>query len=83
MTGAVEIAGVDQADAGIQRRDRLGRRHVADLRATAARRAGDADVLEFVARLRSVSAEFGRLWDEHRVAVRLRIPNASCTRRSA
>ncbi|MEU1549017.1 helix-turn-helix transcriptional regulator [Nocardia sp. NPDC005745] len=51
--------------------DRLGRNHVADLRATAARRAGDADVLELVAELRSASAEFDRLWDEHQVAVRL------------
>jgi transcriptional regulator with XRE-family HTH domain len=51
--------------------DRLGRNHVADLRATAARRAGDADVVELVAELRSASAEFDRLWDEHQVAVRL------------
>ncbi|WP_067465458.1 helix-turn-helix transcriptional regulator [Nocardia amamiensis] len=51
--------------------DRLGRQHVADLRATAARRAGDADVAEFIAKLRSVSAEFDRLWNEHEVAVRL------------
>lgn len=51
--------------------DRLGRKHVADLRATAARRAGDADVVELVARLRSGSAEFEQLWDEHEVAVRI------------
>ncbi|MFC9440484.1 helix-turn-helix transcriptional regulator [Nocardia sp. NPDC057030] len=51
--------------------DRLGRKHVADLRATAARRAGDADVTEFIAKLRSVSTEFDVLWDEHEVAVRL------------
>ncbi|MFX0576213.1 helix-turn-helix transcriptional regulator [Nocardia nepalensis] len=50
--------------------DRLGRQHVADLRATAARRSGDADVAEFVSRLRSASAEFERLWNEHEVAVR-------------
>lgn len=51
--------------------DRLGRKHVADLRATAARRSGDADVTEFVATLRGASAEFARLWDEHEVAVRI------------
>ncbi|KAA8889819.1 helix-turn-helix domain-containing protein [Nocardia colli] len=51
--------------------DRLGRKHVADLRATAARRAGDADVTEFIAKLRSVSTEFDVFWDEHEVAVRL------------
>lgn len=51
--------------------DRLSRRHVADLRATAARRAADADVVEFIAQLRSASAEFDRLWNEHEVAVRL------------
>lgn len=51
--------------------DRLGRRHVADLRATAARRAGDADVTGYIAELRCRSTEFDRLWDEHQVAVRL------------
>ncbi|MEU7634173.1 helix-turn-helix transcriptional regulator [Nocardia sp. NPDC049220] len=51
--------------------DRLARQHVADLRATAARRAGDADVAEFITKLRSVSMEFNRLWNEHEVAVRL------------
>lgn len=49
----------------------MGRKHVADLRATAARRAGDADVAELIAKLRSSSMEFDRLWDEHEVAVRL------------
>ncbi|GGM38683.1 helix-turn-helix transcriptional regulator [Dactylosporangium sucinum] len=43
---------------------------VADLRATAARRAGDADVEGLVRRLRAASPEFASLWDEHRVAVR-------------
>ncbi|WHT15909.1 helix-turn-helix transcriptional regulator [Crossiella sp. CA-258035] len=43
---------------------------VADLRATAARRAGDQDVREFVRALRSASAEFAELWDQHEVAVR-------------
>jgi transcriptional regulator with XRE-family HTH domain len=51
--------------------DRLGRKHVADLRATAARRSGDADVTEFVRRLRTESAEFEQLWNEHEVAVRI------------
>ncbi|MBF6330426.1 helix-turn-helix transcriptional regulator [Nocardia transvalensis] len=51
--------------------DRLTRKHVADLRATAARRAGDADVTELVARLRATSPEFERLWTEHEVAVRV------------
>ncbi|MGO1052348.1 helix-turn-helix transcriptional regulator [Crossiella sp. CA198] len=44
--------------------------HVADLRATVARRAKDKDVLEFVRALRASSAEFAELWDEHVVAVR-------------
>ncbi|WP_378734229.1 helix-turn-helix transcriptional regulator [Nocardia brasiliensis] len=51
--------------------DRLSRKHVADLRATAARRSGDPDVTEFIGRLRAESVEFDRLWDEHEVAVRL------------
>ncbi|WP_024802052.1 helix-turn-helix transcriptional regulator [Nocardia sp. BMG51109] len=51
--------------------DRLTRQHVADLRATAARRSGDADVDKLVARLRSASADFERLWSEHEVAVRI------------
>ncbi|OXR43895.1 hypothetical protein B7C42_04134 [Nocardia cerradoensis] len=51
--------------------DRLTRRHVADLRATAARRAGDADVTELVTKLRAVSPEFERLWSAHEVAVRI------------
>ncbi|MCM6775041.1 helix-turn-helix transcriptional regulator [Nocardia sp. CDC159] len=51
--------------------NRLTRKHVADLRATAARRAGDPDVTELVTRLRAASPEFERLWTEHEVAVRL------------
>ncbi|UWP78563.1 helix-turn-helix transcriptional regulator [Dactylosporangium fulvum] len=43
---------------------------VADLRATAARRHGDADVEGLVRRLRSASPEFAARWDEHEVAVR-------------
>jgi hypothetical protein len=43
---------------------------VADLRATAARRHGDADVNHLVDRLQAASDEFSRLWDEHAVGVR-------------
>ncbi|WP_327142370.1 helix-turn-helix transcriptional regulator [Nocardia sp. NBC_01327] len=45
----------------------MGRHHVAGLRATAARRAGDADVTDLVARLRAASPEFEELWHEHEV----------------
>ncbi|MVU83992.1 helix-turn-helix domain-containing protein [Nocardia sp. ET3-3] len=45
----------------------MSHKHVADLRATAARRAGDADVTELVSRLRAASPEFERLWNEHEV----------------
>jgi transcriptional regulator with XRE-family HTH domain len=44
--------------------------YVADLRATAARRHGDRDVVELVERLTAVSDEFTALWTEHEVAVR-------------
>ncbi|APA94117.1 helix-turn-helix transcriptional regulator [Nocardia seriolae] len=47
--------------------DVMSHKHVADLRATAARRAGEADVTELVARLRTASPEFERLWNEHEV----------------
>lgn len=50
--------------------ERHARVHVADLRATAGRRAGDPVVTELVSRLREESAEFRRLWEEHEVAVR-------------
>jgi transcriptional regulator with XRE-family HTH domain len=46
------------------------RTHVADLRATAARRTVDPRVGTLIRRLRSGSAEFARLWDEHEVAVK-------------
>jgi transcriptional regulator with XRE-family HTH domain len=46
------------------------RTSVADLRATAARRAGDVDVEEVVGALIESSAEFRALWAEHEVAVR-------------
>lgn len=44
--------------------------HVADLRATAARRHGDPDVVELVERLTAASEEFTKLWTDHDVAVR-------------
>jgi MmyB-like transcription regulator ligand binding domain len=43
---------------------------VADLRAVAGRRSGDAEVAGLVDRLHAASAEFRRLWAEHEVAVR-------------
>jgi transcriptional regulator with XRE-family HTH domain len=43
---------------------------VADLRAVAGRRSGDAEVAGLVDRLRAASADFRRLWAEHEVAVR-------------
>lgn len=49
---------------------RQARQLVADLRAAAGRRPDDPTVAGLVARLRAASAEFRRLWDEHRVAVR-------------
>ncbi len=52
--------------------DRHSRTHVADLRATAARRRGDPDVQQLVAELLTASEEFRRLWDSHEVAVRRR-----------
>jgi transcriptional regulator with XRE-family HTH domain len=45
------------------------RTYVDDIRATAARRAGDADVEDLVRRLRMASTEFETLWAEHTVAV--------------
>ena len=46
------------------------RTHVADLRATAARRHGDPDVVALVEQLTVANAEFTVLWNEHEVAVR-------------
>jgi hypothetical protein len=43
---------------------------VADLRAAAGRRSGDAEVAGLVERLQAASAEFRRRWAEHEVAVR-------------
>jgi transcriptional regulator with XRE-family HTH domain len=46
------------------------RQLVADLRAVAGRRSGDAEVAGLVERLQAASADFRRLWAEHEVAVR-------------
>ena len=43
---------------------------MADLRAAAGRRSGDATVTGLVERLRAASSEFRTLWAEHQVAVR-------------
>ncbi|MEV4109688.1 helix-turn-helix transcriptional regulator [Nonomuraea sp. NPDC049695] len=51
-------------------RDVLSRGHVADLRASYARRGGDEPSTRLVDRLRATSEEFDRLWDLHEVAVR-------------
>ncbi|WP_369214328.1 helix-turn-helix domain-containing protein [Streptomyces flavofungini] len=51
-------------------RELRARQMVADLRATAGRRAGDPVVAGLVDRLRAASADFRRLWDAHEVAVR-------------
>ncbi|WP_032378276.1 helix-turn-helix transcriptional regulator [Rhodococcoides fascians] len=48
--------------------DRMGHKHVADLRAVSARRAGDPEVAVLVERLRAASSEFETIWSEHRVA---------------
>lgn len=51
-------------------RERGARAHVADLRATSARRPGDPAVRRLVEQLRRASLVFERLWAEHDVAVR-------------
>jgi hypothetical protein len=51
-------------------RERHARQLVADLRAAAGRRIGDATVAGLVDRLGAASADFRRLWAEHEVAVR-------------
>ncbi len=53
-----------------EERENRARQLVADLRATAGRRAGDPVVAGLVDRLHTASAGFGRLWAEHEVAVR-------------
>jgi transcriptional regulator with XRE-family HTH domain len=50
--------------------ERGARAHVADLRATSARRHGDPAVRRLVEQLRRASPLFERLWAEHDVAVR-------------
>jgi len=52
-------------------RERAAGAHVADLRATVARRPDDPRLNALVAELRSGSELFARLWAEHDVAVRL------------
>ena len=44
--------------------------HVRDLRATSSRRAGDADVAQFVRALEQASSEFAELWRLHEIGVR-------------
>lgn len=56
--------------------DAMAHKHVADLRAVSARRSGDVDVTSLLARLRAESAEFEKIWSEHRVAFK-----ASATKR--
>ncbi|NUT52726.1 MAG: helix-turn-helix domain-containing protein [Saccharothrix sp.] len=53
-----------------EEREHHSRQLVADLRATAGRRSGDAAVTGLVDRLRAASADFRGLWAEHEVAVR-------------
>ncbi|MBK1785714.1 helix-turn-helix transcriptional regulator [Prauserella cavernicola] len=50
--------------------ERQSRQLVADLRATAGRRSGDAEVTGLVDRLREASPEFRRRWADHEVGVR-------------
>jgi hypothetical protein len=53
-----------------EEREYHGRQIVADLRAAAGRRSGDPTVTGLVERLQAASADFRRLWAEHKVAVR-------------
>ncbi|WP_433499465.1 helix-turn-helix transcriptional regulator [Sphaerimonospora sp. CA-214678] len=53
-----------------EEQEHQARQLVADLRAAAGRRSGDRTVAGLVGRLRTASADFGRLWAEHEVAVR-------------
>ncbi|RKN44058.1 helix-turn-helix transcriptional regulator [Streptomyces hoynatensis] len=50
--------------------DRLGRLHVADLRAAATRRGFDPPARALIGRLEAASEEFAALWQRHEVAVR-------------
>jgi transcriptional regulator with XRE-family HTH domain len=49
--------------------EQTGQAYVADLRAITGQRDYDPEAGELVAALRAVSADFARMWDEHRVAV--------------
>ncbi|CCK24862.1 putative DNA-binding protein [Streptomyces davaonensis JCM 4913] len=53
-----------------EEQERHARQLVADLRAAAGRRSGDATVTGLIDRLQAASADFRRLWAEHEVAVR-------------
>uniref|UniRef100_A0AAU2VNE7 Helix-turn-helix transcriptional regulator n=1 Tax=Streptomyces sp. NBC_00008 TaxID=2903610 RepID=A0AAU2VNE7_9ACTN len=59
-----------RAGAPAGEREHHGRQLVADLRAVAGRRSGDATVTGLIERLRAASDDFGRLWAEHEVSVR-------------
>jgi len=65
FTGPEELQRLPPED-----RERGARAHVADLRATSARRDGDPAVRRLVEELRRASPLFERLWAEHDVAVR-------------
>ncbi|MEV5709968.1 helix-turn-helix transcriptional regulator [Actinoallomurus sp. NPDC052274] len=52
-----------------EERERQSRAHVADLRASVARRGNDAASTRLIARLREASPEFAALWELHEVAV--------------
>ncbi|MDH2389765.1 helix-turn-helix transcriptional regulator [Streptomyces sp. HNM0663] len=54
----------------VEEHDYYSRLHVADLRASSARRAGDPAATRLVERLRQASEEFRALWELHEVAVR-------------
>lgn len=55
---------IDPAD-----RERVGRNHVADIRALAARRPDDQELSALIARVRAASPEFAELWERHDVEV--------------
>ncbi|ROQ66331.1 helix-turn-helix protein [Streptomyces sp. 840.1] len=59
-----------RSGAPVMEQEHHARQLVADLRAAAGRRSGDPTVTGLVDRLRAASADFGRLWAEHEVAVR-------------
>jgi hypothetical protein len=54
----------------LEEQEHHARELVADLRAAAGRRSGDAEVAGLVDRLQATSPDFRRLWAEHEVAVR-------------